>query len=626
MYDSNKHLIRLFWIICFSGIPITTVIAQENTNRIRSLKQLTSTYFKPLESQTDPDNLLLATDATNLSGKLKNNRGEKHAEFRIGRNYAEGKNGKQELVKEFEYFSSRKKIRQALESSYIVGLGFKPGAPEYESAKLFRAKMFPECKEPREKPEMNKTELAFASQWQRLESNQFNKASVYLDSLPSQDKAFMPLAIQEEWALMRFRVDSARGRYSDAITHLLENKLLHDSAFTEIKNKQFEELKIQYETEKKNKDIEFLTRQSLLQASTLKQERLQFKHESEIKKRELEQVAYESNKKDNELKIAQYETEKKNNAIKIKDQNMQLLRKLYQLKTAALQKIMLLRNVFIAGAVMLLFLLGVIYNRYRQNRKTTRLLQEQQEIINQTNHELQQLNGRQFKLLTEKEWLVKEIHHRVKNNLQMMISLLNTQAEFLNNPSALDAIRESRERMQAIVILHKKLYQAQNTTQINIRSYINELVENIKDSMAGPQQCVFDLNIANGQMDVSQLIPLGLIINEAITNAIKHAYPDHEKGNIYISLTQTSSDELQLSIADNGQGLPAGMDADRSNTLGLQLIRLFSEQLEGELYFINNDGLEIVLNFKTDPYGDTITNRGYSINNLSAYERQSTDR
>jgi len=291
----------------------------------------------------------------------------------------------------------------------------------------------------------------------------------------------------------------------------------------------------------------------------------------------------------------EHETEKKDNDIK-------LLRKQDELHQAQLAQTRLTKNVFIGGAILLLLLLGLIYNRYRSKQKTNKLLQAQQQTINQSNTELKLLNNEQQKLIKEKEWLIKEIHHRVKNNLQMVISLLNAQSEFLNNPSALEAIKESRERMQAIAIIHQKLYQVENSTQVNMRSYVNELVDNIKNSVSDTERIYFKVEVDDIDIDISQSVPLGLILNEAITNAVKYAYPGNEKGDISVSLKLTGTRQVQLKIVDHGKGLPAGMDTEHSNSLGLQLIKLFSEQLEGELYFINNNGLEIILNFKTAEY------------------------
>jgi two-component sensor histidine kinase len=273
-----------------------------------------------------------------------------------------------------------------------------------------------------------------------------------------------------------------------------------------------------------------------------------------------------------------------------------------QLQQAELSREKLTRNIIIIVTSLLLVLFALVYNRYRLKRKSNELLQIQQKIISQKNEALQQTIHEKDDLLKEKEWLVREIHHRVKNNLQMVISLLNAQSEFLNHPSALHAIKESRERMEAIAILHQKLYQVENTTRINMRSYVGELVENIQQGFDKSERIHFHVDVADIGLDMSQSVPLGLILNEAITNAIKYAYPKNEKGNIQISLQQIDGQQLQLMIADRGKGLPEGFDTEHNHSLGMQLIKLFAEQLEGDLFFVNRDGLKIVLNFKPSEY------------------------
>ncbi len=298
----------------------------------------------------------------------------------------------------------------------------------------------------------------------------------------------------------------------------------------------------------------------------------------------------------------EYETEKKDNDIKLLKQGEQIQRaKLVQTRTT--------NSIVFIGIIVLSLLLALLYARYRTNQRHNKELETKQQEINEKNIALEHLItdkddliADKDVLLKEKDWLVKEIHHRVKNNLQMVISLLNAQSEFLNNPSALNAIRESRERMQAIAIIHQKLYQIDNSSKINMRSYINELVDNIRNSVADSERIYFQVQVADIDLDISQSVPLGLILNEAITNAIKYAYPGNQRGDIKISLQNSGIEQLQLKIADDGKGLPAGIDADHSNSLGLQLIKLFAEQLDGDLFLINNNGLEIILNFKVAEY------------------------
>jgi len=293
-----------------------------------------------------------------------------------------------------------------------------------------------------------------------------------------------------------------------------------------------------------------------------------------------------------------------------KEKDLQLLQNREQLQRAELSREKLTRNIIIIVSSLLLLLFVLVYNRYRLKQRSNTLLQAQQKIIHQKNEALQLTIHEKDDLLEEKEWLVREIHHRVKNNLQMVISLLNAQSEFLNHPSAVNAIRESRERMQAIAILHQKLYRADTSTRINMRTYVNELVDNIRSSVADTKRMEFQVDVApNIELDISQSVPLGLILNEGITNSIKYAYGENEKGSIRISLHYIGERQLQLKITDHGKGLPEGLDAEHPHSLGLQLIRLFAEQLEGDLYFKNNRGLEIKLSFRMAEYSEVFSDK-----------------
>ena len=249
-------------------------------------------------------------------------------------------------------------------------------------------------------------------------------------------------------------------------------------------------------------------------------------------------------------------------------------------------------------AIMLALLLALMYSRYRLRQRNNRQLQEQQREIHSQYQLLKELNARQEKLLAEKEYLLKELHHRIKNNLQIVISLLNAQSDFLESPPALLAIRESRERMQAIALIHQKLYQTDNAALIDMRSYIQELVGYLESSFTDKRGISFQLNIDPITLDMSQAVPLGLILNEGITNAVKYAFPPGLPGEISVVLRQGSGQELFLKIADNGKGLPRNFDLSESHSLGVQLMKLFAEQLEGEIRFHTGDGVQISLTFK----------------------------
>jgi two-component sensor histidine kinase len=274
-----------------------------------------------------------------------------------------------------------------------------------------------------------------------------------------------------------------------------------------------------------------------------------------------------------------------------KEQSIKLLQAGSKAQAAELKDVQLQKNLTIAGIAALLVITGLAWKGYRNKQRSNQALQAKQAEINKQNASLQQL-------LKEKEWLLKEVHHRVKNNLQIVISLLNTQTDFLDSPSALNAIQDSRERMQAIALIHQKLYQQDESTLIDMHSYIHELVSHLVSSFSNMGRIYFDLEIENIELDVSQAVPLGLVLNEAITNAVKYAFPKGGHGTVRVRLYGKKNRDIVLKIMDDGVGFADGFNPDSRSSLGIQLMRLFAEQLEGDLHFADRDGVEITLRFK----------------------------
>jgi two-component sensor histidine kinase len=270
---------------------------------------------------------------------------------------------------------------------------------------------------------------------------------------------------------------------------------------------------------------------------------------------------------------------------------------------------------------LLLLLLGVIYNRYRLKQRSNQLLEAQQQVlqaqqkeINEKNEHLSQLLSEKDTLLvqkdnlieekdgllTEKEWLLKEIHHRVKNNLQVVMSLLDSQADSLQDKAALSAIQESQHRVQAMALIHQKLYQSESLARIPMNSYIEEVVAYLNDSYSLYQPIRFDVEVEDIELDVTLAVPLGLIINEAITNAFKYAFPDERPGTITVHLKRVEEACYELIIADDGVGLPASYDPSRSRSLGMTLIHGFSRQLGAKLTITSPPGMCINLKFQEE--------------------------
>lgn len=294
-----------------------------------------------------------------------------------------------------------------------------------------------------------------------------------------------------------------------------------------------------------------------------------------------------------------YQSDKKNKEIILKQKDIALLKNQNSLQELGLQKERTTRNIIIVSALSLLTIISVGY--VIKQRYSNQLDKKQQKIDKQNNTLKELLSGQQ-KLVKEKEWLVKEIHHRVKNNLQIVISLFNTQSQFLDNPSALEAIKEGRERMQAIALIHQKLYQPEQGSLVKMASYIPEMVNNLKSGFTDTRNITFQLDVDEINLDASQAVPVGLILNEAITNAIKYAFPARRKGIIQVFFKQLDHEKTMLKINDNGVGFSGQFNIDEYGSLGMRLIKLFAEQLEADLHIKNNAGVETTLYFKPQDF------------------------
>jgi len=199
--------------------------------------------------------------------------------------------------------------------------------------------------------------------------------------------------------------------------------------------------------------------------------------------------------------------------------------------------------------------------------------------------------------LKEKEVLLKEVHHRVKNNLQIILSILNLQYVKVSDKKTLDLLRDVRNRIKAMSFIHELLYQTDDFSSINFSEYITNITNNLVYSYSPNNTIDLKLDVGILFLDLDRAIPCGLIINELVTNALKYAFRSRDKGEISISLTQTN-DFIRLVIADNGNGFPTGIDYRNTESLGLQLVVTLVEQLRGEISLDNSNGTKYTITFK----------------------------
>jgi two-component sensor histidine kinase len=369
-----------------------------------------------------------------------------------------------------------------------------------------------------------------------LVAGKYDKAHAYLEKSLALS-AQLSLLQRADSHLSLFKADSARNNLREAIAHYQQYKVINDSVFNETKSKQVASLQIQYETKEKEQNIALLTKKNEVQQARMKQK------------------------------------ESRQNSV-------------------------------VVVALLLGLLSAVIYNRYRLKLRSNRLLQSQQAEIREKNAVLESLLGEKEDLIThkdtlleEKEMLLREVHHRVKNNLQVVMSLLNSQAGYLRDDAARSAIRESQQRVRAISLIHQKLYQSERVALIDMAAYIRELTDYLGDSFDARDRIGFHLAVAPLELDVALAVPLGLIINEAVTNAIKYAFPGGGAGTVAVTLDAVDGETHLLTIADNGIGVARDFDPGRSRTMGMSLMKGLSRQIKATFRLESTDGVTIAVQF-----------------------------
>lgn len=263
---------------------------------------------------------------------------------------------------------------------------------------------------------------------------------------------------------------------------------------------------------------------------------------------------------------------------------LNILEKENALKELEIQKGNQRKMLLYGGATILLILLLMLYYFFRKKSETNQILKEKNQIIN--------------KSLQDKDILLREIHHRVKNNLQVVSSLLNLQANYISDDTALEAITEGKNRVSSMALIHQNLYREENLTSINSKEYFDDLIDNLFDSYNIEEENIeLSKEIEDLDIDVDTMIPLGLIVNELVSNSLKHAFKDDvQKGNISIRLFEHNG-LLTLSIADNG----IGMTEDHflsSDSFGNKMIKAFQQKLKAGIKIENDNGTKVTINIK----------------------------
>lgn len=237
------------------------------------------------------------------------------------------------------------------------------------------------------------------------------------------------------------------------------------------------------------------------------------------------------------------------------------------------------RVMLVASVLGLIILIGLVLVA----RRSARIIQLRNVDLAKQKLEIEGKNEQILASLLEKESLLKEIHHRVKNNLQIISSLLNLQSSNMEDSAALEAIKEGQNRVKSIALIHQKLYQTEDLSKVDFQEYAEQLMSFLSDAFkrAG-KEIETRIHSEAIQLDIDTAVPLGLIMNELVTNSYKYAFKDSMKGLIEISLIN-SNDRLQLTVSDTGPGLNPEQNIETASTLGLKLVRILARQMHGSV-------------------------------------------
>jgi PAS domain S-box-containing protein len=232
-----------------------------------------------------------------------------------------------------------------------------------------------------------------------------------------------------------------------------------------------------------------------------------------------------------------------------------------------------------------------ITERKRADRERENLLEQLRALNADLERRVSERTSQLSATLREREVLLQEIHHRVKNNLQVISSLMNMQVRQLHDTSSRDALEECQTRVQAIALIHEKLYQSRDYSRVPFSEYVKSLASSIFAATGiSPSAVNLRLEMQEVSLGVDKAIPCGLILNELITNALKHAFPAPRLGTVSVELSRDGDGRVTISVSDNGTGMPENFDLNHSPSLGLSLVHTLVEQLEGHIDIVRDSG------------------------------------
>ena len=251
---------------------------------------------------------------------------------------------------------------------------------------------------------------------------------------------------------------------------------------------------------------------------------------------------------------------------------------------------------FILTVALLIALLIYLFIKFRI-KQLAREKNRLEETVNERTMQLKQSLSEQTALLLEKDVLMKEIHHRVKNNWQVISGLLELQGKSLTDEAARGALQEGRNRVRSIALIHQNLYQFENLSSIDLKRFTGDLCRQVESVFQRDKKVSLTIDVPDLNLDIDSAVPLGLILNELLSNSFKYAFKDVSEGEIRVAIRVISEGRYKLVYSDNGPGLPANFDLNRATTLGLQLVNDLSRQIGGRVVYEMLEGAVFTINF-----------------------------
>ena len=371
---------------------------------------------------------------------------------------------------------------------------------------------------------------------------------------------------------------AAANQYDNAYAAVVEHKRVEDSLMTFDKTRTITRLQGQYAVQQAKEIADIRANLELAKVGEIARIEAQ-------KTEEIARIQAEESQRLAQISAAS-ELEKAELATRYNTQKrIQQIAGLDQLNEQRAQQL----RYMTAGVGLLIFLVSLLITQYYLIRRANRRLSVQNEIITVNSH---QLENQSNQLRT----LMKELHHRVKNNLAIVSGLLNLQMNGLHDEKAIQAVRVGQQRVEAMSLIHQRLYQTDQLTVVNMQAYLNDLVHSLMDAYGFRDDGIrLELDVEQRELDVDVAIPIGLIINELVSNAFKHAYAQQPNPALRIGLHQDKDPRLAgitLEVQDNGMGVETAdwRGTTSRSSFGKRLIATLSDQLEGTFELVNENG------------------------------------